>query len=153
MYTQQTESAQQKTVDDLLYSTSAAARILGINYQDIQKLEVTHDGILVKVMGKRLMIISKDIFKQHFVDWRKSRIDELIAVQDAKIPSAWDVYNPHKETWHRLHCYSNQITCTCEDWENQKRLLPMACCKHTYKVLEILGFGSLRDYLDIGKAA
>ena len=37
MYTQQT---QQKTVNDLLYSTSAAARILGINYQDIQKLAV-----------------------------------------------------------------------------------------------------------------
>ncbi len=153
MSTQQTESAQQKTVDDLLYSTSAAARILGINYQDIQKLDVTHDGILVKVIGKRLMIISKDIFKQHFVDWRKSRTDELIAVQDTKIPSAWDVYNPEKQTWHRVHCHADKITCTCGDWDNQKRLLPMACCKHTYKVLEILGFGSLRDYLDIGKAA
>ncbi len=96
MSTQQTESAQQKTVDDLLYSTSAAARILGISCQDIQKLEVAHEGVLVKVMGKRLMIISKDIFKQHFVDWRKSRTDELIAVQDAKIPTAWDVYNPQK---------------------------------------------------------
>ena len=153
MSTQQTESAQQKTVDDLLYSTSAAARILGINYQDIQKLQVSHEGILVKVIGKRLMIISKDIFKQHFVDWRKSRTDELIAVQDAKIPSAWDVYNPHKETWHRLHCYSNQITCTCEDWENQMRLLPMQSCKHTYKILEILGFSSLRDYLNARRVA
>ena len=152
MYARQTQPTKQKTVNDLLYSTSAAARILGISYQDIQKLQVSHEGIWVKVLNWSPQIISKDIFKQHFVDWRKSRTDKLIAVQDAKIPSAWDVYNPEKQTWHRLLCEPDKISCTCQDYENQTALLPMACCKHGYKVLKILGFSSLRDYLNTRQA-
>ena len=142
-----------KTVNQLLYSKSAIARILNIALEEIEKYQIWHIGVWVKVIGKRPKIISFKTFKQHFVDFRKSNLEQLIANQDSQKSYFWDVYNPQKETWHRVKIEPLKITCTCGDWQTQNTLLPLACCKHCYKVLNQLGFNSLRDYLSQKQAA
>lgn len=136
-----------KTVNDLLYSKSAAARILGVDYQEIEKVQYWRTGVWIKLIGKKPTIISKKAFCQHFVDWRKSRCHNLVAVKDQQVKIAWDVYNPQRETGNRLFQHKDKIICTCEDYQNQTQLFSRACCKHAYKVLAELNFNSLQDYI------
>lgn len=137
-----------KTINNLVYSQSAAARILGLSYEFIERIQYFETGIWVKVIGKKPTIISKKVFRQHFVDYRKSRSHNLIAISNTKLKRAWDVYNPHQDTWNRVLLHRDKITCTCCDYENQIRLLSKGCCKHAYKVLFELNFNSLSDYIN-----
>jgi hypothetical protein len=135
------------TKNQLLYSKSAIARTLNVSLHDIEKYEIWQTGVWVKLIDQKPTIVSFKSLKQNFVDFRKNNIHHLVANQDSHNLSAWDVYNPQKESWYRVQFNPHKITCTCADWQEQNALLSLSCCKHIYKVLHTLGYDSLKSYL------
>jgi hypothetical protein len=47
---------------------------------------------------------------------------------------------------HTVVLNGSNVTCDCADYRHQFDSLGTGCCKHAYKALGYLGFGSLRDY-------
>lgn len=136
----------------LIYSKSAAARILGVSSNQIEELQVWHKTVWLKVTGDRPLLISKTTFKQHFADWRKANSQGLVVTKHILSQNTYTVRNEVKDTRYQVVCRTNELTCTCDDWQNQKELIGRACCKHCYAVLNQLGYSSLADYLSV-KAA
>lgn len=151
--TQQSQPKTTKTSNQLLYSKSAIARVLNISLPEIERYQFWKTGVWVKVVGQKPTIVSFKTLKQHFVDFRKNNIDSLIAHQDSQNQSHWQVYNSQSQSCYQLELHSDKITCNCDDYLTQQQLLPKACCKHCYKVLNQIGFSSLQDYLNQAKVA
>lgn len=133
------------TQSNLIYSASAAARILGIPVGLIKGFVRWWKVCWVWVKGKRPTFISLPVFKQHFVEWRKAQSRSLLL---ARVNSEqFRVVNPRKGTAYSVWALSDGLDCECEDFKNQIFMLKKACCKHCYRVLLELGFSSLQDYL------
>jgi len=62
---------------NLVYSKSSAARILGLEYSDIERIEIWSKVIWIKPFNRKALMVSKKDFKQHFVDIRKQRSKSL----------------------------------------------------------------------------
>ncbi len=136
------------TAQNLIYSYSSTARILGIEKEQIEKIDVWQKVVWVKVFGKRAKLISKRDFKQHFVEWRKSKSKSLQVTKHLHNDKGYTVRNPYKDTYYYVFLKDSGLTCQCEDFKNQIKFLGKGCCKHCYRVLSHLGYSSLRDYLD-----
>ena len=136
---------------DLLYSQSAAARILGINIELIKGLEIWQKVVLVKLHNQKSKFISKKDFRHHFAEWRKSRSHGLKATPHLYDKQLFTVYNPHKDTRYQVLVAPQELVCECEDWANQKEVLGKACCKHCYSVLNYLNYSSLKEYIEQSK--
>jgi hypothetical protein len=133
---------------NLIYSRAAAARILQVDYLNIENLEIWNKVILVKIKEQRPTFISKKVFKQHFAEWRKSRAKALKVTPNLFSDNLFTVHNPYKDTRYQVSLHPEELICNCEDWSNQKEYLGRACCKHCYSVLNYLNYSSLREYLD-----
>jgi hypothetical protein len=131
---------------NFVFSKSSAARILGVPVHAIARFEIWYKVCFVIVKGKRPTFISKETFKQHFVDWRKSQTRSLCVNQISD--NHWRVINPKKGTAYSILAFQDGLDCQCEDFKNQIMILKKACCKHCYAVLEKLRFNSLADYID-----
>jgi hypothetical protein len=137
------------TRENLIYSASAAARILGIIYG--------HSRIVVRewcavvwvwVPGHRPRFMSKTAFKRHFVERRKAAARALQVTQHLMNPNAFTVRNEDKGSTYIVQKVPAGLTCECEDYRNQVQFLGHGCCKHNYAVLNHLGFNSLSSYLN-----
>ena len=136
---------------NLIYSKSAAARILQVDYLEIENLEIWNKVILVKVREQRPTFISKKTFKQHFAEWRRTKAKALQATPHLYNQDLFTVHNPYKDTRYQVSVHSQELICNCEDWSNQKEYLGKACCKHCYSVLNYLNYSTLKEYLDKSK--
>jgi len=137
-----------RSVEQLLYSRSAAARILGVPIERIRRVEVWAFIVLVvphKGFGLRPRFISKKTFRTHFVEFRKEAARGLLVV--SQHGAEFQVLNPENNNLYKVVAGGNSIKCTCEDYRNQIQFLGKACCKHAYRVLFHLGFKSLSDYV------
>jgi hypothetical protein len=132
----------------LLYSTAATRRILNLPDNVPVRVQEFHRVIWVWVSGRRPTFISKAIYHQHFVDFRRQTAKPLLAYHPSGDWQDWTVINPDKGTSYRVKTCGDKITCTCEDYHNQVHFLGRGCCKHGYAVLATLGFSSLRDFLN-----
>ncbi|NJM64794.1 MAG: hypothetical protein HC772_00145 [Leptolyngbyaceae cyanobacterium CRU_2_3] len=141
------------TAEQLLYSKSAAARLLGVDLEEILDLQVWGTGIWVNIEGQRPRILSKKVFKQHFVDWRKAAARSLLVTPQVFARNTYTVRNETKETRYEVQLLSGCVTCTCEDFAKQRQVFKQGCCKHLYAALKFCGYGSLADYLNTQVAA
>jgi SWIM zinc finger len=141
------------TAEQLLYSKSAAARLLGVNLEDILDLQVWGTGIWVNIEGQRPRILSKRAFKQHFVEWRKAAARSLLVTPQIFNPHTYTVRNETKQTHYQVQLLPGRLACTCGDFTNQQQVLNQACCKHLYAVLQSCGYSSLAEYLNLRVAA
>jgi hypothetical protein len=141
------------TAEQLLYSKSAAARLLSVDLEEILDLQVWGTGIWVNIEGQRPRILSKKVFKQHFVDWRKAAARSLLVTPQVFAPNTYTVRNETKETRYEVQLLGDRVTCTCEDFTKQQQVFKQGCCKHLYAALKFCGYGSLADYLNAQVAA
>ncbi len=136
------------TAEQLLYSKSAAARLLGVNLEDILDLQVWGTGIWVNIEGQRPRILSKKAFKQHFVEWRKAAARPLLVTAQIFNPNTYTVRNETKASYYQVQLLPGQVNCTCGDFTNQQQVFNQACCKHLYATLQFCGYSSLTEYLN-----
>ncbi|MFM7447641.1 MAG: SWIM zinc finger family protein [Leptolyngbyaceae cyanobacterium] len=140
------------TAEQLLYSKSAAARLLSVDLEEILDLQVWGTGIWVNIDGQRPRILSKKAFKQHFVDWRKAAARSLLVTPQVFARNTYTVRNETKETRYEVQLLGDRVTCTCEDFTKQQ-VFKQGCCKHLYAALKFCGYGSLAEYLNAQVAA
>lgn len=133
------------TATNILYSSSAVRRILGLDSSVSVRLKVFARSIWVWRQGKRPTFWSKQIFKQHFCEWRKQQAKSLGVCQVR--PDEFVVSNYQKRTAYKVALEGGAL-CACDDFQNQMRFWGKGCCKHGYAVLSVLGYGSLEDYLN-----
>ena len=133
---------------NFVFSQAAAARILGVTKQAIVRFEIWYKVIFVIVEGCRPTFISKNKFKQHFVDWRKEQ-GKVFSVSRIK-DNHFRVINHKKATMYSVYAFQEGLDCQCYDYQNQVIIFNngKACCKHCYSVLNSLGFSSLHEYID-----
>lgn len=134
--------------EQMLFSVSAVRRFMGISERVRVQIKVWWKVVWVWVEGKRPTFISQRVFKQHFIDWRKAKARALQAFQHIDNKSAFTVWNETKNTRYTVQCMPYELVCECDDYSNQKRFIGIACCKHSYAVLNVLGFNSLRHYIE-----
>ncbi|WP_036478525.1 hypothetical protein [Myxosarcina sp. GI1] len=139
------------TAQNLIYSKSAAARLLNLDYFLIKDLEVWNKVVLVKIHDRKAKFVSKKEFCQHFANWRRSRSRTLETTPHLYNKESFTVYNPYKETRYQVTVRPQELICDCDDWANQKELLGKACCKHCYSVLNHLNYSSLKEYIEKSK--
>ena len=141
------------TAQNLLYSVAAARRILGIYYPEIKvTIQVWAKVILVISDGRRPRFISKKVFQQHFVDWRKQQAQSLVVEQDTLLRRKFRAINFKKGSTYTVGAYSDVICCECEDYKNQMRFWDKAMCKHSFAVLNYMGYNSLSQFLSRDRA-
>jgi hypothetical protein len=141
------------TAEQLLYSKSSAARLLGVDLEEILDLQVWGTGIWVNIEGQRPRILSKRAFKQHFVDWRKGAARALVVTPQIFNSNTYTVRNETKDTRYQVQLLPNRVICTCGDFMNQQQVFKQACCKHLYSALQFCGYSSLAEYLNAQVAA
>jgi hypothetical protein len=131
---------------NFVYSKSAAARILGVSIYEIARFEVWAYVCFVHVKGQRPTFISKKVFRQHFVNWRKEQSRSLCVSRITD--NHYRVVNPRKSTAYSVWLFQEGLDCECEDYKNQVLIIGKACCKHCYTVLEWLKYQSLAEYIE-----
>jgi predicted nucleic acid-binding Zn finger protein len=132
---------------NILFSAAAVRRLLGLKSSAQVQIREFFKVIWVWVKGSRPTFISKRLFMQHFVDFRKAQIKALKVTERLDLANHYTVRNLHKDTAYVVEVRREGVFCTCEDFRNQLNLLGWGCCKHGYAVLAKLGFSSLRDYI------
>jgi hypothetical protein len=135
------------TSQNILYSSSAIARILNVAASAVVKFDVFAKVIWVYIKGQRPKFLSKRLFTQHFVDRRKAEARGLTVTRHALDRSRFTVRNESKGTLYQVLTTSSGLICECEDYQNQLRFFGRGCCKHGYAVLTQLGYTDLRSYL------
>lgn len=128
---------------NLVFSKAAIARILKVSKSDVLEMRLFFKVVWVHLKGQRPTFISKKVFLQHFADWRKERSSEVVLWPDRELQGVWQ-----SENGYQVIVSDDFLSCECEDFKNQNRAgMKKCCCKHLYKGLELLGYGSLKDYL------
>jgi hypothetical protein len=136
------------TKSNLIYSIAAAARILGKKI-----FEVRHMPFVVLVRGllangqKFCRFVSKQAFRDHFANRRKEEAKKIDIMVDPHNQNQFSAISNQSSSIYKLEAQADRITCTCEDYRNQRNILKGGICKHGYAVLFHLGFNSLSDYL------
>lgn len=135
--------------ESFMFTKTAAAAIFG---GICQRLEVWWNCVwaIVKVGGKKLVrFISKKSFFAYFAQSRKQR-SYGIPVTHGEQSDKFYALSSRGETSYTLFALRGGITCDCDDYKNQQSLMGdrRKLCKHGYAVLNRLGYGSLRQYLD-----
>jgi vacuolar-type H+-ATPase subunit I/STV1 len=133
---------------NFIYSKAAAARILGVEREEIARFEVWAYVCFVHVRGQRPTFISKKAFTNHFAEWRKQQAEKLTAGRYKD--NIFVVINHQKATKYDVYVWQDSLDCSCYDYQNQVNIFAgkIACCKHCYSVLNHLGFSNLRDYIE-----
>jgi len=131
-----------------IFTKTAAGAILG---GVCSRLEVWANCVwaIVIANGKKLVrFISKRRFMEYFAQSRKERsfgipITHIVGNHYQAVSSRGDrLYN--------LLIFRTSVECDCDDYKNQVSLFgnKPKCCKHGYALLNRLGYGSLRQWID-----
>ena len=127
----------------MLYTMTAASRILKTSFNRIKWVQVFHKVINVCVKGSSPRFISKKLFWSAFVAFRQE------SAKNVKVKRIGERHFQAlgKEEIYDLELTPNLVTCTCVDYKNQIEQLGKGCCKHGYAVLATLGFSTLAEYI------
>jgi hypothetical protein len=140
------------TAQNILYSVSAARRILGVAHNGAIQIQPFAYVIWVWANGQRPTFISKKVFKQHFVDRRKAQASALQVAQRLNVANQFTVRNEAKDSVYVVQVLPTQLLCECEDFKNQQQFFGKAACKHVFATLNHLGFSSLADYIEANQS-
>ncbi len=138
------------SINHLLYSLSAAARILGVPPHQVGRLEVWPNVVFCVVSG-RARFMSKQAFRTEFAEFRKRSSLEIRVKQWASDQTRFTATNPQNQHQHSLRVYPDHVACNCDDYARQVQLLGsrQVMCKHGYAVLRELGLDSLRSFMQV----
>ncbi|NJM00163.1 MAG: hypothetical protein HC924_15805 [Synechococcaceae cyanobacterium SM2_3_2] len=133
------------TKEKMLYSRTAASRILGVMPHHVQ-IQVWPRVVLAQVKGSRPRFLSLKAFHQDFVETRKTLALDL----HCKLVThhQYLVSNPENGHQHQVLLHDSGLHCNCDDYQNQKAFLKQACCKHCYAVLFASGYQNLHEYIN-----
>jgi hypothetical protein len=140
------------TAQNILYSVSAVRRILGIAHNAAIQIQPFAHVIWVWVKGQRPTFISKKVFKQHFVERRKSQALVLQVTQCLDAAYQFTVRNAAKDSIYIVEALPTQLRCECEDFKKQQQFFGKAACKHVFATLNYLGFNTLVDYIQANQS-
>lgn len=133
----------------MLYTKSAAARILGNLAIEVERVDLVRGVVLVVYRtkhGRCSTFISPKKFKQDFVDIRREAGRTLPSVQINS--SLYRVKSSDQGASYEVRLTDSGVACQCRDYREQIKSFGHGCCKHGYAVLQNwLGVSSLRDYL------
>ena len=135
------------TAFNLLFSAAAVRRLLGLKSSAQVEIREFFKVIWVWVKGNRPTFISKRVFLNHFVDFRKASSKGMKVTERLDMANHYTVRNLRKDTFYVVEVRREGVFCTCDDLNNQLEFFGRGCCKHGYAVLAQLGFSSLRDYI------
>lgn len=135
-----------RNASNLIYTAANAARILGKRFQGLQ-IQVWFNCVYIHAKGQFSRFVSKTAFKQMFVDFRKAGAKALTVTANLFVPNTFKVRNESKNTAYDVLIIEKNITCGCEDYNNQMEAMGKRVCKHGYAVLNHLGYNSLADYV------
>jgi hypothetical protein len=92
--------------------------------------------------------ISKKKFLEYFVQSRKERSFGIPITHVAG--THYQAVSSQGDRLYNLLVFRTEIQCDCEDYKNQFSLFgnKPKCCKHGYALLNRLGYGSLRQWID-----
>lgn len=131
----------------IVFTKSAAARILGVSARQISKLEVFANTVIVFMKGQEAYSLEHREFQQSFADYRKEE-GKAIALQRNvfKVGEEYLVKASTPTASHYMVRMENHAPiCECGDYVRQKEIWGRGVCKHGYAVLSTLGYKSLRD--------
>ena len=121
-----------------IYSRTAAGRIMGLQWFEVEILAIQQTDVLVETKAGRFTI-EKQQFRDDFVQYRKDGAKTLIATREDE--NSWIVKNPERGSYSSVNIVNGIPLCSCEDYASHGK-----ACKHIYAVLNQMGFDSLRDY-------
>lgn len=133
------------TVNALVYSVSAARRIFAIPSGVRVRVVKFWRCIWLLVAGQRPRFVSLAVFKAHFAQRRMQAAQQLTAQQVQ--PHWYQVASASNSRLYNVVVLNQGPICECEDYRNQSHLLGKGVCKHGYRILFELGYGSLSAYL------
>jgi hypothetical protein len=136
------------TLETSLYTEGRVKRILKVKSSEIEFIYPCEGGCLVGLFNNA-EFIEKEKFLGLLVGDRKIRSKSLAVTQDAFKSDFFRVRNDNSNSLYLVSLEDNYIKCECKDWDNQSHDFNTrrVACKHVYAVLQHLGYGSLRDYL------
>lgn len=137
--------------DKLIYTKKSAACILKIDVENIEFVYVSDSFVLVGLFNSSVKL-SKTEFKVMFVEDRKARSSTINVTQDLNKTLTYTVRNEDNNHRYQVRLKPDSIYCQCPDYQNQLRAGLNGCCKHGYSVLNVIGYGSLADYLKFTKS-
>jgi len=139
------------TASNILFSAAAVRRLLGLAQSAKIQIQVWAKVVWVWVKGKRPTFISKNLFKSHFVEWRKRQARDLTVTKRLDAANHYTVRNEQKGNTYIVEARADGLFCTCDDFNNQLEFWGRGCCKHGYAVLAHMGFGLLSEYITAQK--
>jgi hypothetical protein len=131
---------------NILFSVAAVKRMLDLPKDAVVKIREFFKVVWVWVEGKRPTFISKQAFKQHFVDRRKADAAD-VNIRDRN-DGSYAAFSIQSGRQYTITPTGKEILCTCDDYHNQRQFWGGGVCKHGYAALFFLGFNSLKDYVN-----
>ena len=142
---------QRARLESYIYNASSATRITGRECLGVIVFKGcnTVNVLFKKGQGLRPRFMSKDIFKQHFAEYRK-QAGRFVKVEYSPLTGifhAQSARNMHKV--YQVELFPEKVTCNCGDWKKQEELgISTPMCKHAYAALDLIGCSSLKDYVE-----
>lgn len=131
----------------MLYSLSAAARILGLSAFSVHKVEeIENDLMMITDIEQNVRTVHKQYFLKDFVSIRQ-QLSRKLLIQPTQYNNIWIVTNPENKNRYLVRAADRGIQCKCRDYQKQQSAFGQGCCKHGYLVLKHLGYNDLSSYL------
>jgi predicted nucleic acid-binding Zn finger protein len=132
---------------NFLFNKSTAARALDIYLKQIKS--VREWAFVLLVVGKHFSrFVSKRLFCKAFVLARQERAEQIkiLAQFSENGNTIFQVENLENNHRNRVIDSGFEISCSCDDYKEQKTHFGKGACKHIYAVLGHYGFASLKQY-------
>ncbi len=129
-------------ISKLIFSKSAFGRVTGCKVGQIESFEVGTE-VRAQVKGQIVIATAKQMLDQ-FIAFRKSGAEGLQS--QPVFSGVYEVYNPKKGSGWKVTTKKG-VSCECPDYAEVKKAFGTGVCKHCYRVLQDLGWGSLQEYL------
>lgn len=142
---------QKSKAQNYIYSVAAASRILGVSRFKVS-IQIWNKVVWVHVKGSSPTLISKKVFRDHFVAWRKASGAKIREAGRVITEDGGFIVEGSKDSYIVIP-EKDGIYCDCMDYQAQTEYFGKAACKHIYAVLGVLGFDALSDYVNSDRAA
>lgn len=130
---------------DYVYSKAAARRLTGL---DVVSVEERPTNVLLTFKDGSQNIASKQLFKEHFAEWRRQQGKQITDVKPL------NSYVHRVNGKYLVSAFPDRVSCTCNDYATQQGLgIKRGCCKHGYSVLKTLGCTSLAEFVEKQKVS
>jgi len=133
------------TASNILFSAAAVRRLLGLSQSAKVQIQVWAKVVWVWVQGKRPTFMSKQVFKAHFVEWRKRQARDLTVTKRLDLPNHYTVRNEQKGSTYILEARSDGLFCTCDDFNNQLEFFGRGAVSTGMQSWPVLGWGRCRS--------